>query len=239
MEPATSTTTCYRHPDRPAPLRCTRCDRPICLEDAHDAPVGFLCPDDARQPARVRRVQRGMQATVTRALVGLLVAGFVLQSVFPAITQAGITFGPAIADGQWWRLVTGAFLHGNLLHIGFNAYLLWQLGQMLEGALGTARFSFLYAAGLAGGAAGVLLLSFDAPTLGASGAVFGLMGAALVLLRRQGVDPWRSSIGTLVIFNLVLTFVIPSISIGGHVGGLVGGALAALTLRRRSPRSAG
>lgn len=226
-----TTTTCYRHPGREAPLRCTRCERPICLDDAIDAPVGFLCPDDAQQAPRVRRVQRSADAPITRVLVGLLVVAFVGQEVVGgALTRWGVIWGPAIADGQWYRLVTGAFLHGGLLHIGFNGYLLWQLGHMLEPAMGRARFLGVYAAGLAGGSAGVLLLSWSAPTLGASGAVFGLMGAAMVLLRRAGIDPWRTSIGSLVLLNLVLTFVIPGISIGGHVGGLLGGAAAAATL---------
>jgi membrane associated rhomboid family serine protease len=234
VEPTAGTTTCYRHPSREAPLRCTRCERPICLEDAVDAPVGFLCPEDAQHPARVRRAQARVAgaagAPVTMTLVGVIGALFVLQSVFPAVTNAGLTFGPAIAAGEWWRTVTGGFLHGNLLHIGFNGYLLYQLGRMLEPGMGRARFLAVYAAGLGGGAAGVLLLSWSAPTLGASGAVFGLMGAAMVLLRRRGINPWQTQIGTLVLLNLGLTFVIPGISIGGHVGGLVGGAAAAWVL---------
>jgi len=227
----TETTTCYRHPDREAPLRCTRCERPICLEDAIDAPVGYLCPDDARQSRRVRRVTAGTSADVTRGLVVVLVVLFVLQETGAFdLTRRALTFGPLVATGEWWRVVTGAFLHGGLLHIGFNGYLLYQLGRMLEPVLGRARFAAIYFAGLAGGAAGVLLLSWDQPTLGASGAVFGLMGAAMVLLRRRGINPWQTSIGSLVLLNLVLTFVIPRISIGGHVGGLAGGALAALVL---------
>lgn len=227
----TDTATCYRHPDREAPLRCTRCERPICLEDAVDAPVGFLCPDDARQAPRVRRAARGADAPVTRALVIVLAGVFLLQEFVGGIDRQGVLWGPAIAqNGQVYRLVTNAFLHANLLHIGFNGYLLWQLGNLLEPAMGRSRYLAVYAAGLAGGSAGVLLLSWDSPTLGASGAVFGLMGAAMVLLRRRGVDPWRSSIGSLVILNLVLTFVIPGISVGGHLGGLAGGALAATTL---------
>ncbi len=231
-----TTTTCYRHPDREAPLRCTRCERPICLDDAIDAPVGFLCPDDARQPARVRRVMASADFPVTRVLVGVLVAVFAAQFVGVPITSRGLTWGPAVADGQWWRLVTGGFLHGGLLHIGFNGYLLWQLGRMIEPVLGRARFVGVYLAGLAGGSAGIMLLGWDERSLGASGAVFGLMGAAMVLLRRRGINPWQTSIGSLVLLNLVLTFVIPRISIGGHLGGLVGGALAALAVVAASDR---
>jgi len=233
VEPSAGTATCYRHPDREAPLRCTRCDRPICLQDAIDAPVGYLCPEDARQPKRVQRVQRrvaaGMTAPVTRGLVGVLVVAYLLQQA-GGITGLGVTNGPAIAAGQWWRVVTGAFLHASLIHIGFNAYLLWMLGNMLEPSMGRARFGAVYVAGLAGGSAGALLLSWGASTLGASGAVSGLMGAAMVLLRRRGINPWQTSIGTLVLINLAFTFVFPGISIGGHLGGLAGGALAASVL---------
>lgn len=228
MSPDGTTTTCYRHPGREAPLRCTRCERPICLEDAIDAPVGYLCPDDARQSRRVRRVTAGASADVTKGLVAVLVVLFVLQETGAfQLTQRALTFGPLVAQGEWWRVVTGAFLHGGLMHIGFNGYLLYMLGRMLEPVLGRARFAAIYTAGLAGGAAGVLLLSWDQPTLGASGAVFGLMGAAMVMLRRRGINPWQTSIGSLVVLNLVLTFVVPQISIGGHLGGLAGGALAA------------
>ena len=235
-----TTTTCYRHPDREAPLRCTRCDRPICLEDAIDAPVGFLCPDDARQSARVRRVTAASSGSVTKGLTALLVVVFVLQEVgLGQLTQRGLTFGPLVAEGEWWRVVTGGFLHGGLLHIGFNGYLLYQLGMMLEPNLGRSRFLAIYTAGLAGGSVGVLLLSWSAPTLGASGAVFGLMGAAMVLLHRRGINPWQTSIGSLVLLNLVITFLIPRVSIGGHLGGLAGGALAALVLAATSDRIGG
>lgn len=220
--------TCYRHPDRPAPLRCTRCERPICLEDAIDAPVGYLCPECARQPRRVRQAERafaGGVPVVTRAVLAVVVVVFLAQQASPEVTRVGWTWGPAVAAGEWWRLVTGAFLHSGLLHVGFNGYLLYQLGLMLEPAMRSWRFAAVYAGGLFGGAAGIMLLGWAGPAIGASGAVFGLMGAAMVGLRRRGIDPFRSSIGMLVVLNLVLTFAIPRVSIGGHVGGLIGGAL--------------
>lgn len=229
----TSDTTCYRHPNRPAPLKCTRCGRPICLEDAIDAPVGFLCPEDARQPARVRAIARSQGAQVTMILTGINVVLYVLQQVpglGNSITTAGVLFGPAVAAGEWWRIVTSGFLHASIIHVGFNAYLLYQLGRMLEPSMGRARFGAVYAAGLFGGSAGAALLSWTAPTLGASGAVFGLMGAAMVGMRRAGVNPWTSNIGFLVILNLVFTFSASGVSIGGHLGGITGGALAALAI---------
>ena len=234
------TATCYRHPEREAPLRCTRCERPICLEDAVDAPVGYLCPDDAQQSRRVRRVNAAASASVTKVLTAAVVVIFLLQQTgVSQLTQDGLTFGPLVAEGEWWRLVTGGFLHANIMHIGFNGYLLYQLGRMIEPALGRSRFLAVYCAGLAGGAAGVMLLAWDQPTLGASGAVFGLMGAAMVLLRRRGINPWQTQIGSLVVLNLVITFVVPQISIGGHLGGLAGGALAALALAATDDRGAG
>lgn len=151
------------------------------------------------------------------------------------------------AIGEPWLLATSAFLHANFMHVGFNGLLLWQLGHMLEPSLGRNRFIALYAAGLAGGSLGVVALAwigsvtgtYDAAvgsflggnpfisTIGASGAVFGLMGAAMVGMRGRGINPWKTSIGTLVLLNLALTFFIPNISVGGHVGGLLGGWLAA------------
>lgn len=220
--------TCYRHPGRPAPLACTRCERPICLDDAIDAPVGYLCPECARQPRRVRQAQRafgGGVPAVTRAVLAVVVVAYLAQQVSPEVTRAGWTWGPAIAAGEWWRLVTGAFLHSGLLHVGFNGYLLYALGNMLEPAMRSWRFAAVYAGGLFGGAAGIMLLGWAGPAIGASGAVFGLMGAAMVGLRRRGIDPFRSSIGGLVLLNLAFTFLVPRVSIGGHVGGLIGGAL--------------
>jgi membrane associated rhomboid family serine protease len=223
-----ATVTCYRHPGREAPLRCTRCERPICLEDAVDAPVGYLCPECARQPRRVVQAQRSFGRSiprVTQLLLGAIVVAYLAQQASGEVTRAGLTYGPAIAAGEWWRLVTGAFLHGGLLHVGFNGYLLYLLGRDMESGLGSTRFAAIYAGGLLGGAAGVMLIGWGQPTLGASGAVFGLMGAALVAYRRAGVNPFQSGIGMLVAINLVWTFVRPNISIGGHLGGLVAGAV--------------
>ena len=221
---------CYRHPDRHAPLSCTRCGRPICLEDAIDAPVGFLCPDDAETPKRQQQAARSMarleRPPVTYGVVGLIVAIYIGQRIGLVSVREFALFGPAVAAGQWWRVLTSGFLHANLLHIGFNGYLLFQLGRMLEPPMGSSRLLAVFLAGLFGGSAGALLLSYNALTIGASGAVFGLMGAAMLGLRRAGVNPWTSQIGTLVILNLVFTFVIPNVSVGGHLGGLAAGAAA-------------
>lgn len=136
-----------------------------------------------------------------------------------------------IEQGEWYRLVSGGFVHFGLLHIAMNMYLLYQLGKMLEPALGSMRFGLIYFASLLGGSAGALLLTPDALTGGASGAVFGLMAAAVVGLRHRGVNPWRTGLGATFAINIVFTLAIPGVSVGGHFGGaLVGAACGAVLL---------
>jgi membrane associated rhomboid family serine protease len=243
--PGPATQVCYRHPDRHAPLSCTRCGRPICLDDAIDAPVGFLCPEDAEQPERVRRAARSVaMATggyVTRGLVGVIAVVYVAQQVVPGLVQWGGLIGlgrlpsgelVGVGVGEWWRLVTSGFLHGSLIHVGFNGYLLWQLGGLMESAMKPSRYVATFVAGLLGGSAGALLLTYNSLTIGASGAVFGLMGAAMVGLRARGINPWSTSIGSLLLLNIAFTFIGGNISIGGHLGGLLGGFLAGLVVFR-------
>jgi membrane associated rhomboid family serine protease len=136
-----------------------------------------------------------------------------------------------VAVGQWYRIVTGGFLHVGLLHLAMNMVLLYLIGSQLESLLGRARYLSLYIACLVAGSFGVLLVSPTVPTVGASGAVFGLMGAAVVAQRRAGIDVWRSGIGGLVLINVLLTFATPGISKGAHIAGLIGGvAIGALVL---------
>jgi membrane associated rhomboid family serine protease len=143
----------------------------------------------------------------------------------------GFLAGPPIHyQHEYWRLITGGFLHANLLHIGLNMYLLWLLGQMLEPAIGSVKFAAVYFASLLAGSFGALLVSPDVATVGASGAIFGLMGAAVVEMRARGIDPMQSGIGGLILINLVFTFAFSGISVGGHIGGLVGGLLAGLAV---------
>lgn len=256
MEP---TAECARHPGRPALTICNRCERPMCGDDLIEAPVGWQCVDCARSAPPVRRLGEPLPTpTVTRTLVIAIVAVAALGTTGAVDAR---TFGlvPAVVGlGEWWRLITSAFLHGGLVHLGFNGLLLWRLGHMLEPRVGPGTFLGLAASGMAGGGLGIVGLSwlvvatpidtFPAAgwilgagpmtiTVGASGAVFGLMGAVLVLYRRRGIDPWSttegSTVGALVLLNLVLTFAVPSISVGGHVGGLIGGGLAAALVRSR------
>ena len=130
--------------------------------------------------------------------------------------------------------MTGAFLHSGPLHLLMNMFLLWLLAKELEGALGHLNFLLCYVVSVLGGGLGVMLLSPDAPTLGASGGVFGLMGALVVLQLRARQNPWNTGLGGLVAINLVITFTLPGISVGGHVGGLVAGAVAGAVVQPRS-----
>ena len=132
--------------------------------------------------------------------------------------------------GEYWRIVTSGFLHAGFLHLLFNMFALYVLGGMLEPAVGRLRFGVIYFVSLLAGSFGALLLEPTGPTVGASGAVFGLMGAAVVVMRNRGVNPMESGLGVWIGLNLLITFTIPGISIGGHIGGLVGGALAAFIL---------
>jgi membrane associated rhomboid family serine protease len=173
--------------------------------------------------------------------LGTFASGGDTSTVYIDLGTIGINQGLegqliGVAEGEYWRLITGGFLHdpSNILHIGFNMYILYWLGTMLEPVLGHVRFTALYFASLLAGSFGALVAAPTALTVGASGAVFGLMSAAFVFQRARGIDPWRSGLGPVILFNLALPFVFPglNISIGGHVGGLIGGAIAALAIER-------
>jgi membrane associated rhomboid family serine protease len=181
---------------------------------------------------------------VTYALVAInvgvflleLLAGGQINGTGNALYENGVLFGPAVADGDWWRLVTAMFLHYGLIHLGMNMLVLWLIGPPLEDYFGHWRYALVYlVAGLAG-SAGALIFSPNALTVGASGAIWGIMGAALVLEARRIWVFGGQAMG-LVVFNLIFTFLIPGVSIGGHIGGLIGGGLCAFAFSslRRSP----
>lgn len=241
-EPAT----CYRHPDRPTGRRCTRCGKPACSDCLVQAAVGSHCRDCAKaaQPdvrTRAKFWSARQPAMVTTALIAINVLFFVYtivldpESLSGRLTEAQVQLGLneqfLRLDGEWYRLITSGFMHFGLIHIGFNMYLLYMLGQMLEPALGRVTFLLVYLAGLLGGSAGSLLLDQQtAISAGASGAVFGLMGLAFVGYYLNGANPLNTSIGSLLMINLVITFLIPRISIGGHLGGAAAGAVMALVV---------
>jgi membrane associated rhomboid family serine protease len=238
--------TCYRHPSRETGVSCSNCGRPICPDCMTSTPVGMRCPECARQRTTVKRL-RGVAAVprVTYTLIAINVIVFLTEQgqftftgsgVYGKVVAEGLLYREAIAEAdQYWRLVSAGFLHENFLHIGFNMYLLYLLGLMLEPAIGSARFAAIYFTSLLAGSFGALLFTAG-PTLGASGAIFGLMGAAAVELRARGFSVMQSGIGGLIILNLVLSVSLPGISIGAHVGGLIGGAIAALAVRTADAR---
>jgi membrane associated rhomboid family serine protease len=217
---------CYRHPTRVAGVKCRRCERAICPDCMVSAPVGFQCRECVKGAPAVRSLRSlHRDPYVTWALIAVNVVIFLPVLGGRNESQDLGLFGPAVAAGDWWRIVTSGFLHFDIIHIGFNMALLFWLGQMLEPALGRVRFALLYAVSLLAGSLGVLVLDPNALTGGASGAVFGLMGAAVLVLRRRGVDPMQSGLGGLLLINLLFSFR-PGVSIGGHLGGLAGGLVA-------------
>ncbi len=174
---------------------------------------------------------------MTMTLIVVNVVMFVLQEVTRApgsglrggVTEWGWIFGPAVADGEWYRIITGAFLHGSILHIVLNMFVLWQLGTILETSIGSGRFGLIYLVSVVWGSAGALISDPLVPTVGASGGVFGLFSALVILQWRMrgSVSP---DLAVWMLLNLVITFGVPGISVGGHVGGLLGGGVATFVL---------
>jgi membrane associated rhomboid family serine protease len=238
--------TCYRHPSRETGVSCSNCGRPICPDCMTTTPVGMRCPECYKQRTKVMRMRE--MATVPRvtyALIAINVAAFLTEQGQFSLFGTSI-HGPVINEGvldrfdisvnhQYWRLISSGFLHENFIHIGFNMYLLYLLGMMLEPAIGSVRFAAIYFTALLAGSFGALLAT-AAPSLGASGAVFGLMGAAVVELRARRIGVMQSGIGGLIIINLIFSFSLANISVGAHVGGLIGGALAGLAIRTADAR---
>lgn len=216
------------------------------------AAVGSHCLDCAKAArpdvaTRARFWNARQPAMMTMAIIAINVAVFAYAAVRDSASIAGsltqVHLDLALNEqlvsrnGEWYRLITSGFLHYGIIHLAFNMYLLYLLGQMLEPTLGRVRFLLVYFASLLGGSAGVLLLEPNALTAGASGAVFGLMGLAFVGSYLHGANPLNTSIGTLLMINLFLTFMLRDrISVGGHLGGAAAGALCALVVmapRRR------
>jgi membrane associated rhomboid family serine protease len=241
------TMVCYRHPRNETAVTCSNCGRPICPECMVFAPVGIKCPECAGQPSGPKRATvrarsfagTGTDFLVTKVFLAANVLVFLAQVVqsgsltnpFGELFQDGALYGPLVAQGDWWRLVTNAFLHGSILHIFFNMLMLWWFGRPLEVLLGRGRFLAVYLVSILAGSAGALLVSPGIPTIGASGAVFGILGAGLVL-ERSRINVFGGSALIIVILNLALSFTLNNVSIGGHVGGLVGGALCVLAFSR-------
>ena len=235
---------CYRHPNMPTGRSCTRCGRPACGDCLQAVTIGSQCPDcikASRPPATVRAKDwnASQDALITRIIMALNVAVFVWvligdtssagfgSSISPREVELGLNKLLLSFNHEWYRLITSGFLHFGILHIAMNMYLLFQLGKLLEPPLGRLRYGLLYFACLLGGSLGVLVLEGSSTGLhgGASGAVFGLMGAAAIGMQRRGINIFQTGLGATLMINLLLTFTIPGISIGGHIGGIVMGAI--------------
>lgn len=225
---------CYRHPDRATYVRCTRCNRFICGECMRTAAVGHQCAECVNEGAksiRAPRTQfgapmRSATPVVTYALIACNVVMFVAQEAVPGFEAALVLRSFAVADGELYRLLSSAFLHFGIMHLLFNMWALYVVGPQLESALGRLRYLSLYLLSALGGSVLVYLLSsLGAATAGASGAVFGLFGAAFVVGRRLNLDVWW--IVGLIGINLAITFIVPGISWQGHLGGLATGAAIA------------
>ncbi|CAN5697043.1 rhomboid family intramembrane serine protease [soil metagenome] len=253
--------TCYRHPDRVAGIVCQRCDRPICPSCMHQASVGFHCPECTKQ--RAQKVYQGVASLATKPLATQVLIGLnVVIFIGTAITRTTVGwttggkllarsgYGGLTADGSLvgflvpdepWRLVTSGFLHDGIFHLGLNMWALWILGRILEQALGRGRFLALYFTSLMGGSLGVMLLDGRSVTVGASGALFGMLAALILVARDNKMDLMRSGLLPILGLNLLITFAIPGISIGGHIGGLVAGGVAGLAFiegtKRLGPRA--
>jgi membrane associated rhomboid family serine protease len=242
--------TCYRHPGRETGVSCSNCDRPICPDCMTPTSVGMRCPECAKQRTKVRTsATMQTEPRVTIAIIAACVILFLATGSFGSATANGNELYHRLSlegiigihlNHDYWRLVTSGFLHSGLLHIFFNMYLLWLLGQQLESVMGSVRFAVIYFTALLCGSFGALMQTSTVEVVGASGAVFGLMGATAVELRRRGYDPFSGGLGGLIVLNLIIGF-IPSFHVawGGHIGGLIGGVLAALAFdqaeRRRLP----
>jgi membrane associated rhomboid family serine protease len=228
--------TCFHHHGRETGRHCTRCGRPACSECLRQAAVGSQCWEciKAARPPTAERVRRTLAAKpqiATQILIAANVAMFVYTNGFdgrasnPHLQRYGaVTL--FIAHGDWWRLVTSGFIHFGVAHIFFNMFVLYIVGNVLEPIVGPWRFSAIYFASLLAGSLGAMLAE-GVLVLGggASGAVFGVAGAATVIMARRGVRFWDTGFGPLLLINLGFDLFLTGVSIGAHIGGLVGGAL--------------
>jgi membrane associated rhomboid family serine protease len=252
--PMASAETCYRHPDRPTRVHCTRCGRPICPECMTPAPVGHHCPtcvaEARRESPRLRRTFPRPRSAAT-AVLAVNVAVFVIDAVARAsgrgsLLEVGAMIPELVATGQWYRLVTAMFIHVGLLHLAFNSFAIYVFGSLVEQALGSVRFLAVYL--ITGFAASAVSFAFGDPgraAVGASGAVFGLLGVWLAYnLRRRSLSLGRANMQwalMLIGINLAFGLIVPQIDWLAHVGGLVAGVAAGLVVEgvgRRALRAA-
>jgi membrane associated rhomboid family serine protease len=249
--------TCYRHPSRETGVSCSSCGRPICPDCMTTTSVGMRCPECARERTKVKTVRsRPSAPVVTQVLIAINVAVFIGETAsgtplggvgssgFGTLFTKGALYGPFIDQlHQYYRLVSAGFLHDGLLHIVFNMVFLFFMGPMLEPAIGRVNFAVVYFVSLLSGSFGALLFSPQLPTVGASGACFGILGALIVVAYYRGISIWQSGLGFTLVINIVFSLSVSGISIGGHLGGVVGGAICGWLIvqlgeRRRMPAAA-
>jgi membrane associated rhomboid family serine protease len=238
-EAAPPAPTCAWHADRETWIRCARCNRPICPECMTAAAVGYQCPDCLRQGAATVRQPRtvfggrvGRDGVVTMSIIGVCVGLYLLVGVLDlagGLARWGMQpFAIAVGE-EWFRLVSAIFLHAGLLHLGFNMYVLYLLGPSLERLLGHARFLTLFLlSGLGGSVASYAFSPIRTLSVGASGAIFGLMAAWIVVSRRLNAD--ASQVLVLLAINVALGFFLPGVDWRAHLGGAATGAVVALAL---------
>ncbi len=242
---------CYRHPNRETGVSCSSCGRPICPDCMTPTPVGMRCPECSRERTKVKTIRSGPTApVVTQALIALNVAVFIAETATGAslgggaagsVYDHGALVGPLIVhQHEYWRIVTSGFLHDGFLHIAFNMFFLYIMGGQLEPVIGHVNFAAVYFASLIAGSFGALLFQPTIPTVGASGACFGVLGALIVIAYYRRIPIWQSGLGAILLINIVFSLSVRNISIGGHLGGLVGGLITGwlfvqLAERRRRP----
>jgi membrane associated rhomboid family serine protease len=264
VEPESAVTTCYRHPKVESHVRCTRCDRYICPDCMREAAVGHQCVECVKEGAQsvrqARTVFGGRIAAVpvvTYILIGLNVLAYLAELVWPSVVDRFEMLGRGLAGpdgghyvwqanypsdyhaeglvgGEWYRLLTGAFLHlpvaegtFGILHIVMNMVSLWNIGRVVEQQLGRVRYVALYLLSALGGSVLVLLIAPDTPTLGASGAIFGLGAAYYVMARRLGAD--MSTVNRFMAGLLLWLLISAGLtSWQGHLGGLLAGGVVTL-----------
>lgn len=256
----TQTEYCYRHPKEPTRVHCTRCSRPICTECMIPAPVGYQCPEcvaEARRAFRqgpARRIRTLRPTSMTKALLVVLAAVYVVELVKSGggtpsgrtLFDMGAMFPPAVAQGQWWRLITVMFLHASLLHIAFNAWALWIFGQFVESSFG--RWNFLvvfFVGGFLGSVASYAFGPVRELGVGASGGIVGLLGAFIAYnLRRRHLAVAQAQLRwilIIILLNVALTLGGGGLGVGNidwraHLGGLVGGFAAGGLIDGLGPR---
>ncbi|NNH73956.1 rhomboid family intramembrane serine protease [Nocardia uniformis] len=244
MNPQPPALSCYRHPDRPTGLACTRCGRSACPECLRSAAVGQHCVDcvnqgqkDIRQARTVggAAISQNPRPFVTYALIAINViiyaitafeAGNVMDNRASNLFREWRLVPAFVGDGEWFRVIGSGFLHFGLIHLAVNMLALYLLGPYCEAALGRARYLAVYAAALLGGSAAVMAMVDPlTATVGASGAIYGLFGAVAVIMLRTRQN--MTQIAVLLAINLFISVSVPGISVWGHLGGLTAGTIAA------------